>query len=127
MKVLEIVSASINSELQWLTKTADIPILLGTYDTIQTQDVVNSTTEVSIETKEASQFLQHIFASFIRNPAGGLYNDFGWPMFEPNKTTLLELFRNNSATTSLVDAGMYDDICSNPPPIPWDQLLPPTA
>lgn len=65
---------------------------------------------------------QDVFATFIRDPARGIERKHHWPMFEPNSTTLVELFRNNSATASLVDPGKYDDICKNPPRIPWEEF-----
>jgi hypothetical protein len=92
---------------------------MGTYSAFYHPEAKNSSTEVI---QNASKFLQHIFASFIRNPASGLEADFGWPRWEPNSTSLAQLFENNKAEMSMVSGGLYDAICANPPPIPWDQI-----
>lgn len=41
------------------------------------------------------------------------------------ETTLVELFRDNQPGASFEDPLVYDAICANPPPIPWDVLSEP--
>jgi hypothetical protein len=101
---------------------ADVPILLGSFSSISTP---NSATQCEIDTAaKASQFLQRVFASFVRDPAEGLRRDHGWPMFSPNASTLMQLFPNNTIGMALNKPSQYDAICDNPPAIPWEQLLP---
>jgi hypothetical protein len=92
---------------------------MGAYSTVPRPDGGTLTTEV---TDKASKFLQHILASFIRTPVTGLETEFSWPKWEPNSTSLASLFGDNVAEMEMVDGGIYDTICANPPPIPWDQI-----
>jgi carboxylesterase type B len=100
---------------------ADIGMVFGTYDFFANDTQTPPEYEVA-----ASTFLHRVYGAFIRDPSNGLAKEFDWPMFNPNGTTLIELFQNNTPTASLTNPSIYDAVCANPPPIPWDELCPST-
>ncbi|GIC93655.1 uncharacterized protein Aud_010143 [Aspergillus udagawae] len=93
---------------------ADIALALGSYRHLQPHKKPQWY-EVA-----ASDYLQKAWTAFIKSPRDGLSRKMGWPMYNPNGTTLVELFANNTPTARLRDPAVYDAICSNPPPIPSD-------
>ncbi|RHZ58020.1 uncharacterized protein CDV56_107946 [Aspergillus thermomutatus] len=93
---------------------ADIALALGSYRHLKPHEKPQWY-EVA-----ASDYLQNAWAAFIESPATGLSRKMGWPMYNPNGTTLVELFANNTPTARLRDPAEFDAICSNPPPIPSD-------
>ncbi|KAF7171978.1 hypothetical protein CNMCM5623_004237 [Aspergillus felis] len=100
---------------------ADIALALGSYRHLQPHKTPQWY-EVA-----ASDYLQKAWAAFIKSPRDGLSRKMGWPMYNPNGTTLVELFANNTPTARFRDPADFDAICSNPPPIPsdlWSQSPP---
>ncbi|UNI14253.1 hypothetical protein JDV02_000900 [Purpureocillium takamizusanense] len=96
---------------------ADIPLLMGTYNLMagnKTADHGGSTT------KEASRFLQHFFAAFIRDPTHGLKKSYGLPIYEPNTSTSVELFKNNKPALTRI---LIPDnpACAHPTPLPENE------
>ena len=75
---------------------ADVPMLMGSYDAFSPNK-----SQVDTATMEASRYLQHIFGTFLRDPAHGLQQAYHWPTFAPNQATLIELFPNNTASAVL--------------------------
>jgi hypothetical protein len=102
---------------------ADIPFLMGTYPQVRPQ------TPPQPDENSASKYYQDMMASFIRDSVKGLEDKYEWPQFNQNSTTLIELFDQNQPTGQLVNPGIYDYICTDPPPIPWSalQVIPPTT
>lgn len=96
---------------------ADVPILMGTYNSVNGTRVHGMTT-----TAAASRYYQGIFGTFVRDPARGLQKSYGWPTYDPTRHTLIELFRNNTVSAALEDPTPYDEICKDPPPIPWQAV-----
>ncbi|OAA52748.1 carboxylesterase family protein [Beauveria brongniartii RCEF 3172] len=93
---------------------ADVALLMGTYSTIN-----NTTLHPKSTTAAASRHLQRLFGTFVRDPANGLRKEYGWPVYDPSLKSLMELFRNNTVSAVLQEPALYDEICQNPPPIPW--------
>jgi hypothetical protein len=91
---------------------------MGTYNSVN-GPAQNTTTAM------VSRFYQRLFGTFVRDPTNGLRKEYNWPVYDPSKTTLLELFRNNTVTAQLHDPASYDEICQNPPPLPLADLVGP--
>ncbi|KAF4331850.1 carboxylesterase family [Fusarium beomiforme] len=97
---------------------ADVPVLFGSEHAITAYR--DSSDLERKHYRNAARIFRGIFANFIRDPFHGLRDTYNWPIFSPHAKTLMELFRNNSATMSLSDPNTYDKICEHPPRIPWE-------
>lgn len=92
----------------------DVALLMGTYDKMSSTALYPNST-----TAAASRYYQRLFGTFVRDPANGLQKEYSWPIYDPARKTLMELFRNNTVSAVLEASATYDDICQNPPPLPW--------
>lgn len=99
---------------------ADLGFVFSTYKTFGNESHTQPYEDA------AFQFLQRVYSTFIRDPEAWLTKEFGWPTFNPNTTSLIELFMNNVPNASLADPSIYDAPCVNPPPIPLEDLCPST-
>ena len=93
---------------------------MGTYDSINGSVPYNAST-----TAAASRFYQRLFGTFVKDPANGLREEYNWPTYDPSRPTLMKLFRNNALSADLDDSTLYDEICRDPPPVPWAALAGP--
>ncbi|MCJ1331585.1 hypothetical protein MMC10_008276 [Thelotrema lepadinum] len=64
------------------------------------------------EVQKAGNYIQDAVAAFVRDPVHGLEN-FGWKTYNPNTTTLINLFGNNSAEVTFTDPSVYDLPCQS--------------
>jgi cholinesterase len=71
----------------------------------------NSSSNPSPAELAAAKFFQNMLATFIRDPSEGLTKQYGWPTYNPNEATLIELFSNLTAGGVLVDPSKYDQAC----------------
>ncbi|KAF5861087.1 hypothetical protein ETB97_000598 [Aspergillus alliaceus] len=93
---------------------ADIALALGSYRHLKPHK------EPQWNEVAASDYLQAAWAAFIESPSDGLSRKMGWPLYNPNNATLVELFANNSPSARFRDPAHFDTVCSNPPAIPSD-------
>ena len=100
----------------------DVALLMGTYNTINN---TRSPSPGQTTTAAASRYYQQLFGTFIRNPTTGLQDVYGWPTFNPNRKTLVQLFDKNTVGAQLISPHHYDDICSHPPSLSWEAVAAP--
>ncbi|KAL1983798.1 hypothetical protein VTN96DRAFT_9884 [Rasamsonia emersonii] len=59
---------------------------------------------------QLQQLMQAAWASFVSDPAQGL-TKIGWPVFDPNKNTLIRLGYENQPQAAFVNPQIYDNVC----------------
>jgi hypothetical protein len=84
----------------------DVIVMFGAFK------VANPTVDPSLAEIAASKFFQNVLATFIRDPATGLTRQYGWPTYDPNAKTLIELLPNVTAAGVLADPNTFDQACS---------------
>lgn len=72
---------------------------------------VSGLPEVAAQTKAKRQ-IQKAYAAFAADPAHGLTKKVGWPSYNPNKNTLIELSLNNNPQPVYSKASKYDAKCA---------------
>ncbi|PVH90118.1 hypothetical protein DM02DRAFT_82951, partial [Periconia macrospinosa] len=80
--------------------SSDIPMIFGT------SDLRGPNTELEVAT---SEYYQGAWAAFAKDPEKGLI-DYGWPLFDPQKQTLVKL-GNGSAEAIFGDPAEFDAAC----------------
>ncbi|KAJ3494921.1 hypothetical protein NLG97_g3763 [Lecanicillium saksenae] len=98
----------------------DVALLMGTYNSIP-----GAAGRRSAITPAASRYYQRMFATFVRNPADGLRKEYNWPPYHLSHRKLMKLFQNNTLSAALEDSTPYDEICREPPPLPWAAVAAP--
>uniref|UniRef100_A0A8H7Y880 Carboxylic ester hydrolase n=1 Tax=Psilocybe cubensis TaxID=181762 RepID=A0A8H7Y880_PSICU len=84
---------------------SEIPLVFGTYNV---SDIPATQEEVAL-----SRYIQSAWVAFARNPAQGLL-DFGWPMYNPNTTSLAQLGNAANQTGVVFTQGnLVDFACGN--------------
>jgi cholinesterase len=61
---------------------------------------------------EAKGHIQNAYAAFAADPVHGLTKQVGWPAYNPNKNTLIELSLNNNPQPVYSKASTYDAECA---------------
>lgn len=89
--------------LAWLGAyhSSDIPMIFGTSD-LRGPDTAAE--------EAVSKYYQTAWATFAKNPARGL-TEYGWPMYDADANTLVELGLNGSKTAAFSDPSVFDDAC----------------
>lgn len=59
---------------------------------------------------EVSDYLQHAWTTFARDPVGGL-KGLGWPSYNQSESTLVRLGYGNESVASYANPASYDAIC----------------
>ncbi|KFY93000.1 hypothetical protein V498_04617 [Pseudogymnoascus sp. VKM F-4517 (FW-2822)] len=72
---------------------------------------VSGLPEVAAQT-EAKGHIQKAFAAFAADPVHGLTKKVGWPAYNPNENTLIELSLNNNPQLVYSKASTYDAECA---------------
>ena len=85
--------------LAWLGAyhSSDIPMVFGT------SDLLGKDTEAE---KKTSEYYQGAWAAFAREPVTGL-KEYGWPTYDAEEKTLIELGRNGSVEAVFADGDAY--------------------
>lgn len=67
--------------------------------------------EPSADQKRLTKIMQHAWFSFSDDPSSGL-TKLGWPKFDPNRNTLIELGKGTKPRVDFVKPSVYDAACS---------------
>lgn len=87
--------------------SSEIPIVFGTYN-LTSPTESPSTTEITL-----SRYMQRAWVAFARNPIHGLI-DFGWPLYNPNTTTLAQLGGiTNQTGVAFTRGNLTDSPCAD--------------
>ena len=62
------------------------------------------------EQQEFTSYIQGAWAAFAKDPDNGLV-DYGWPKYNPNSTSLLQLGLNGTVGPNLINPSQYDSLC----------------
>jgi len=84
-----------------LTLQGELPLVWGTSDYAGPNTPVES---------EMSVYMQTAWATFAKNPISGLTN-YGWPLYDPSKPTLVNLGDGNATTAVLTNHSIADVLC----------------
>ncbi|KAF9562980.1 alpha/beta-hydrolase [Agrocybe pediades] len=85
---------------------SEIPLVYGTYNT---STIPATPAEIAL-----SKFMQGAWVAFARNPKQGLLS-LGWPMYNPNTTSLAQLGNPANATgMTLTKGSLVDSACARP-------------
>ncbi|KAF2163249.1 hypothetical protein M409DRAFT_68551 [Zasmidium cellare ATCC 36951] len=89
--------------LPWLGAfhSSDLPMIFGTSD-LRGPDTAAETA--------TSKYYQGAWAAFARDPSNGL-KDYGWPTYDPNGRTLIELGLNGSTSAVFVESDTFQSQC----------------
>lgn len=89
--------------LPWLEAfhSSDLPMIFGTSD-LRGPDTAAETA--------TSKYYQGAWAAFARDPSNGL-KDYGWPTYDPNGKTLIELGLNGSTSAVFADSDAFQAQC----------------
>lgn len=87
----------------------------GAYHTSETSMVFGTMEDLSGQPNTdlqvlVSRYMQHVWATFARDPVDGLSN-LGWPTYNASAETLVRLGYRNETTASYVAPAPYDKIC----------------
>ncbi|CCG84624.1 protein of unknown function [Taphrina deformans PYCC 5710] len=84
--------------------SSEIGLVFGTY---------NLSTSAPSTTQEVlfSRQMQGGWVAFARDPQRGLTN-YGWPVYQANGTTLIQLAKNNQSTTTFNSSQAYNSGCA---------------
>ncbi|KFY08762.1 hypothetical protein V492_05931, partial [Pseudogymnoascus sp. VKM F-4246] len=85
--------------------TVDLYMLFGT------SEDVSGIPEVAAQT-EAKRHIQKAYAAFAADPVNGLTEQMGWPVYDPEEDTLIELSLENNPQPLLAKAAKYDAECA---------------
>lgn len=88
----------------------------GAYHTSETSMIFGTMQDLSGQPDSdlestVSQYMQHAWATFARDPKNGL-SSLGWPAYNQSEDTLVRLGFGNETTASFTSPSSYDDICS---------------
>lgn len=72
-----------------------------------TSDLRGADTPAEVAT---SRYYQGAWAAFARDPVEGL-KEYGWPTFDPEGKTLVELGLNGSTTAVFADSDAFQAMC----------------
>ncbi|KAL2223035.1 carboxylesterase family protein [Thermoascus aurantiacus ATCC 26904] len=100
------------SPVPWLGAyhSSEVPIVLGTYDLSPL--AVDDPSSVTPEEVRVSRYMQGAWVAFAKDPWNGLAGGrYRWPLFDPNKETLINLALNNSDTAVFTSASAWDSHC----------------
>ena len=88
--------------------SAELPMIFGTYN----NTVVDGGLPPTADQITLSKYVQSAWVAFVRDPAGGLPS-FGWPLYDPNTTTLAQLghFFNTSGAV-FEESAVVDAVCN---------------
>jgi carboxylesterase type B len=86
-----------------ISRAAEIPLLFSTHDASKYKDLTK-------KDLAAVSYLQNAWVSFAKDPHGGL-SSLGWPRYNPENKTLVEIFQENKVGVEIVDPGKYDGAC----------------
>uniref|UniRef100_A0A8H7Y3H9 Carboxylic ester hydrolase n=1 Tax=Psilocybe cubensis TaxID=181762 RepID=A0A8H7Y3H9_PSICU len=87
--------------------STEIPLVFGTYNA-STLGIPATPTEMAL-----SRYMQSAWVAFARDPTEGLLN-FGWPLYNPNTTSLAQLGNIANATgVVFTKANLIDFGCNN--------------
>ena len=84
--------------------TSETSVVFGTMEELSGD--ANTDLEV-----EVSRYMQHAWTTFARDPLHGLQS-LGWPRYDPNGNTLIQLGNGEEAAPSYVSPSKYDSICA---------------
>ena len=88
---------------------AKISLVWGTMTNTPTAANIPNTPDEEV----LSRKMRHLWASFAKDPVGGL-EKMGYPKYDPKKETLLRLGNGNMGAIDLVKGDMYDQGCPDP-------------
>ena len=84
--------------------TSETSVVFGTMEELSGDP--NTELEVKV-----SRYMQHAWAMFARDPLHGLQS-LGWPRYDPNENTLIQLGNGEEVAASYVSPSKYDSICA---------------
>lgn len=87
----------------------------GAYHTSETSMIFGTMEDLSGQANTdleevVSRYLQHVWATFARDPNNGLLN-LGWPIYNASERTLVRLGYGNDTTASFAQPSSYDAVC----------------
>ncbi|KAK2762608.1 hypothetical protein FQN54_000781 [Arachnomyces sp. PD_36] len=89
---------------------SEIPFIFGTYDNVKYKDLTQD--EV-----DASEYIQNAWVTFAKDPYSGLSDEIGWPRYNPQNDTLVEIFPDNKVEVKFVSPNKYDEPCKDYPSV----------
>ncbi|KAI9925448.1 hypothetical protein MW887_005829 [Aspergillus wentii] len=94
------------SPTRWLGAyhSSDVPMVFGTYN--KTTARVPS----SAEQVKSSRYIQGAWVAFAKDPQNGL-ETYGWPRYNPDEKTLINLALNNTISAAFSSAKNWDSHC----------------
>jgi carboxylesterase type B len=95
--------------------SSELPLLFGTW---KAWGVQNSTERE----ERASRELMGMWTAFVKDPTEGLEKR-GWRKYREKGETLVEIFRNEEVTVTLVESGMFDKGCESLRPVNLTEIL----
>jgi carboxylesterase type B len=89
--------------LDWMRSfhSSELPMVFGT------SPLLGPDTDVEIET---SRYMQDAWVAFAKDPVNGL-SEYGWPTYNPEEETLVELGLDGNTQAVFVDGNQYDEAC----------------
>lgn len=89
--------------LPWLGAyhSSELPMVFGT------SDLLGPNTDLEAAT---SKYMQGAWVAFAKDPINGL-SDYGWPIYDPEGSTLVQLGFEGSAEAVIAASGKYDEAC----------------
>ncbi|KAJ5368821.1 Carboxylesterase type B [Penicillium cataractarum] len=96
------------SPTSWLGAyhTGEVPMVFGTYNMS-----LSETGPASMEEIAASKYIQDAWVAFAKDPQNGLHR-FGWPQFNFDGDTLINLALNNTSTAIFTSSEAWDSPCN---------------
>ncbi|KAF9007136.1 Alpha/Beta hydrolase protein [Cyathus striatus] len=86
---------------------SEMPMVFGTYTTTFS-NIPSTPTQVAL-----SKYMQTAWVSFARDPQNGL-KEFGWPLYDPNVTSLVQLGNLEDPTGAVFGSGkLLDSSCTS--------------
>lgn len=83
--------------------TSEVSVIFGTMEELSGD--ANTALEI-----EVSQYMQHAWTTFARDPVTGL-KALGWPTYDPQGKTLIRLGHGDETQASYVSPYPYDAVC----------------